>query len=702
MDPNKLQQAISYAQENPTSPYALELRNRIESGSYNTELASLGMKSDFGRQNLGTGFEPTEEFVSGETGRNIGRAFKNIPRSARELGQNILTAVTKPRQTIQSIAGITRGAAQKAESAIKERTPESIDRAFDRVKELVAPQLAPGRAVTRAIAPVTGQEEETFDQVADFFKERYGSIEGIKETAVEDPVGFLADVATLVTGAGATVRAAGTAGKIGEVTRVGGQIQRAGQALEPITAASKGVGRVTGALTPKVQGLLPKVSRQIDEEVVQIAKQRDIELPASAISKSSVPGLFESLAARGVFGAKTRTRVQNALDKITKIADDQIANIRGVDDPSLAGKSVIDGIEASRDNFTKIKNELYANIEKGIEGVEVSTDSTVSALRDIIQRKSDVLGVPENVPFYQSILDDIETGGAVSFEKLKKTRTAIGKKLKNRQDPVTAADQAELNRMYAAISDDLDTAAIAADERLADSITKANKFYADNVKELNAAFAKKVFNLKESPSKVIRAITSRSAGIEDTNRLLDLMGDEAKVNVQATLMKEIFDGAKSQKTGQLTPSGIDKMVNKLGRSKVEAIFSPEQVRVLDDLDKLSNAMAKPARFASGSQTAFISRLFGEFVLGFAIDPTIALKVIAGDFLLSNFMGSKLGQRVLVGNYNIGGNLYSRLKQSSEKGEIPASLLKEMTDQVRSNASDISSAAFQVGRLSEQQ
>lgn len=115
--------------------------------------------------------------------------------------------------------------------------------------------------------------EDVASGIGQFYVDRYGSLEGLRKTAYEDPVGLISDVASVLTGAGAAikggaslaslgvrastaggnaVKVGSTAAKIGKAASVAGKfgddLARAGVAAEPVFLAGKAAkGIVKGA-----------------------------------------------------------------------------------------------------------------------------------------------------------------------------------------------------------------------------------------------------------------------------------------------------------------------------------------------------------------------------------------------------------------------------------------------------------------------
>lgn len=144
------------------------------------------------------------------------KAAENLIPSARRFGSDIMSVVTDPVGTVKTLGKVGLGAAQK---------------------------LIPGE-----------QEQEPYaDAVGQFFANRYGGMDAFKKTMAEDPVGFAADVATVLTGGQlALARAPGVAGQIG---RAAGTASRA---IDPIALSlqgAKALGKGAGYVGSKVAGV---------------------------------------------------------------------------------------------------------------------------------------------------------------------------------------------------------------------------------------------------------------------------------------------------------------------------------------------------------------------------------------------------------------------------------------------------------------
>jgi len=148
-------------------------------------------------------------------GEMMGQAVQNIPASAANMATGLYQAVTNPVQTVSGLLDVGAGALQKA-------LPKPV---VDFVNQFESNPEAAQRAVNAATA------------VGGAMKERYGSVEGIKNTIATDPVGAMGDLSTLL-GGGAAL-----AGRIPLAGKVASTLSTASDLTNPITLAGKGVSK---------------------------------------------------------------------------------------------------------------------------------------------------------------------------------------------------------------------------------------------------------------------------------------------------------------------------------------------------------------------------------------------------------------------------------------------------------------------------
>ena len=132
-------------------------------------------------------------------------ALKNLPDSAAQFGKDLITPFLEPVQTAKTISSLAKGIYQK---------------------------FTPGEQPDERLVNAVGQ----------FFKDRYGSVSAIKKTVAKDPVGFFADVSTVLSGGGTlAARSPGMVGKIGSVARDSAKY------VDPLTAIAKPIKMIASA-----------------------------------------------------------------------------------------------------------------------------------------------------------------------------------------------------------------------------------------------------------------------------------------------------------------------------------------------------------------------------------------------------------------------------------------------------------------------
>lgn len=149
------------------------------------------------------------------------KSLGNVPSSLLNLGKSLFSAVTHPINTIKGVGNAFAG---------------GIEEGYNKLV---------------GVEGAHNTQTETFDALKHSLNERYGSLENAQRTATNDPVGFGADVFSILEGGAAVLdKAAGTAARAGldtAITKVGGPVSDVlGKAASaPANLASKVLGQST-------------------------------------------------------------------------------------------------------------------------------------------------------------------------------------------------------------------------------------------------------------------------------------------------------------------------------------------------------------------------------------------------------------------------------------------------------------------------
>lgn len=331
------------------------------------------------------------------TGQMFAQALANLPGSAYELGKSTFEAVTSPIETGKNIAAL-------------------------------------GSSVLGKIG-VTDASPEMADRVGRFYKDRYGSIENAKRTFANDPAGFLADAATILTGAGGALRAVPQAG----VKSAGKVVQKAADIVDPLSVAVKGVkgagkgtaavlGFTTGTGTRAVEEAAKAGYRGGDQGEAFVSQMRGAA-PIADVVESIKPAIS---ALRQDRSAAYRQGMANvAKDKTVLKFDDIDKAIGNARQTGMYKGQVID--KSAAEAWQKINDQV--NEWKGLDPAEFHTPEGLDALKKSIQdiRESYPYGSParlaadkaynavrgeitKQAPEYSRVMKDYETASDLLSE----------------------------------------------------------------------------------------------------------------------------------------------------------------------------------------------------------------------------------------------------------------------------------------------
>lgn len=150
-------------------------------------------------------------------GAVLSGAVKNTPSSAGRFGKSILEAITHPVESLNTLGDAAWGAALHV-------LPKGAQDFANRLNN--DPQSA-----KRMI--------ETANAIGGMYKERYGTWDAIRHTIKTDPVGFAADLSSVLTGVGGAGRAVTTNGS--RVAQVAEGVRNLGNAINPVRPVAAAV-----------------------------------------------------------------------------------------------------------------------------------------------------------------------------------------------------------------------------------------------------------------------------------------------------------------------------------------------------------------------------------------------------------------------------------------------------------------------------
>jgi hypothetical protein len=220
-------------------------------------------------------------------------AIPNIPSSAAEFATGLYTAVTNPIETAGTLLDIAAGGLK---TGAQKALPKNV---YTFINDLDANPKAAERAMRTA--------RQFGGQMAD----RYGTYDAIKNTLATDPVGFAADMSTLLSGGASVAGRAGKTGTAGFLNKMADRtnpvnvLRPAGRAVAK--AAERAPLKISNALAPKSAAYMEAAEGRAPELIAQLRAPGEI-VPGSrptAAQQASPLGLTK-FAAMGEASAKAK------------------------------------------------------------------------------------------------------------------------------------------------------------------------------------------------------------------------------------------------------------------------------------------------------------------------------------------------------------------------------------------------------------
>jgi len=412
---------------------------------------------------------------------------------------------------------------------------------------------------------------------------------------------------------------------------------------------SAGAIGALGGLGKGVGKILKNLRGTVKEDVIREAQKLKIDLPASAKVESKVIPLIESTVAKGFWGAELRQKVQLAKEKINQIADNLVKQTGETDDLTVIGQKIVQAFDKFRDEWLKTKNALYEKLEQMLDekNKRIRPLRTIRFLKEVIERKKiaqEATPIPTGLSFFEEQLSRLRNKN-LTIQHLRNALIELNDRLKFPSDPFIAGNRGLLKKMITIMSEDLDDKVKKlGNKELVKLVDEANRFYQEGIKRINSAYGKKIHRLREQPSKILPVILSRVTPVEDVPKILEIVGKKALPSIQAGTLKIILSNAKRNEN--LVPGALEREIQRIGEDKLRLILTPKQMEMLNSLRILVNALGKLGKIEEGSQTAFLLRPIIAAGTA-AINPFLALKLLATDYLISKFVSSKRGQKFLV-------------------------------------------------------
>lgn len=499
----------------------------------------------------------------------------------------------------------------------------------------------------------------------------------------------------------------------------GGAAKGAGEAVARTAGdlTAEGLSKLGTAAEGATKTLTSPFKSAYKPNVAEAFARQGIEAPASALTTSKAVQATEAIAQSSIFGGSAVTKVINdareSIFRITETLQKEV-NPEKLITPGAtsetAGRALQGAVTKVRDTFNAVKGKLYDEAAGKIGGQQASLENTRGALDEIIASKlaSADPTARASARYYQSLRANLSTAEKRTFQNIKQTRTDIGSKLKNFSDPITTGDSANLKRIYAALSADLDRTVAQSGEAGAEALKAASDFYKAGISRINSFVGRTIYNSK-SPELLVGKLV-KPGDISTIRELKGLVGPEAHHTFAAALVNKIIADSivpltgkvsatkiatilakygdeflkeaigekalgelkdlrkasivqdiieRGTKEGKVMPSALAHAIDSYDAKVLKEAFTPEELTKLQDVRTMSDALAKGTKMADGSQTAMLIDgpagllNIGAFAAGGV--PGVITK-LGFQWGLTKLVTSRLGKKFLTTGFGKGAEI----------------------------------------------
>jgi hypothetical protein len=387
-------------------------------------------------QSTGSGWDVVQQAPKKPMGYGemLGQAVVNTPASAGRMVSGLYEAVTSPVQTISGLMDVAAGGLQNV-------LPKPVT---DFINQFETNPEAAQRAVNTANA------------MGGMYKERYGTLEGIKNTIATDPVGVAGDLSTLLAGGAGLARGAGAIagpGRVGSaISSVADKLSTASNVTNPINAMVKAPGiayDLASALTKQGLSLKTGVGTEPITQAVKAGREGNATFVENMRGQVPITQVLDD--------AKTNLAKMN-LDK-QKDYRSGMVNIKS--DKSVLDFAGIDKAIKDAENMAyfkgKIKDKTAASVLSNIKDkvsdwkksdpAEFHTPEGMDNLKQSLWEDFGKLGMEEKTAFsagkqvYDAVKNQISTQ-APEYSKVMKNYTEATDQIKEIERALSLGNKA--------------------------------------------------------------------------------------------------------------------------------------------------------------------------------------------------------------------------------------------------------------------
>ena len=199
-----------------------------------------------------------------------------------------------------------------------------------------------GAGIVQKFIPGEQDQEVFVDGLINFYKDRYGSLENAKSTIINDPVGVLLDVGTVLEGGGLALRGVGVVSK-------GTKVAKVGRALDPVGVIARGTNAGIAKLSIKGFNKIDDIATDLPLKGVSVSPTKQVDFAQT--TKMTMPEFIR----KNKLGGDPIGKATDLLDSKNK----QFSEIANRTDVFVDNQRIISGFD---EQITNLRSGANANI----------------------------------------------------------------------------------------------------------------------------------------------------------------------------------------------------------------------------------------------------------------------------------------------------------------------------------------------------
>jgi len=278
---------------------------------------------------------------------------------------------------------------------------------------------------------------------------------------------------------------------------------------------------------------------KINPAAKETADRLGIELPVDVLSDDAIIKEVTGLT-RSIQGSEAKSAWLNTVQLAAQRADEVISTLDATPDVAMASANILDNLNGTRSSLEKGAVALRREVD---DAIAKTAPISLPKTRELLNQTIEDLGGNRKALTGQenrllTMIDEADTN-PLTYGRLMREKTLIGKALERQESPYGNMDHATLSRIYASMADDqLSNIERIGGQELRDKMRGSNTLFKQKY-----ALEKRIINVfgKEADGSVAslmrNAITAGSKGnIAPLNKLLKVVPKDLQRETIATAL----------------------------------------------------------------------------------------------------------------------------------------------------------------------